>query len=178
MRGVENKARTSKFRLSYASLLVAIVVYVGAWGFAAYSAHARAASLLPRPVMIKPLLAALAHHQRSAREFPATLADMRSGKTLRGAVVSNDGRSFTASHYYFLYTRTDRNVCTLWAVPTGEKKDVASSFFLVVRPTGVQKFKGAAISAEEMNRLKGAPSYAELNYLGLVEQPRQAVKAK
>ena len=84
---------------------------------------------------------------------------------------SMDKRGLTYRNYYYLYTRTTQHNFTLWAIPMGRQREEAATWFLLVTPEMRRRWKGSALSPEDVKGLTADPSANELSVLGLIEQP-------
>lgn len=84
---------------------------------------------------------------------------------------SDDKRGLTHRNYYYLYTRITHHHFTLWAIPLGRQREEAATWFLLVTPEMRRRWKGSALSPEDVKGLTADPSANELSVLGLIEQP-------
>ncbi len=84
---------------------------------------------------------------------------------------SNDARGLTHRNYYYLYTPRGPHEFTLWAVPTGRQREEAATWFVTATPESQQRWKGPALTTEDVKTLDLHPSTQQLNLLGLIEQP-------
>jgi hypothetical protein len=80
-------------------------------------------------------------------------------------------RALNHRNYYYFYTQITPHQFTLWAIPTGNSREDAPTWFLVVAPDGCRRWKGAALPLEQVDRIEPNPSLKELGSLGLIEQP-------
>ena len=74
-------------------------------------------------------------------------------------------------NYYYFYTQISPHQFTLWAIPTGNSREDAPTWFLVVSPDICRRFKGAALPLEHIDRIEADPTLKKLGVLGLIEQP-------
>lgn len=81
------------------------------------------------------------------------------------------GRALNHRNYYYFYTRISPHQFTLWAIPTGNSREDAPTWFLVGAPNSCRRWKGAALPLEQVERIDPNPSLKELGSFGLIEQP-------
>jgi hypothetical protein len=79
--------------------------------------------------------------------------------------------TLTVANYYYVYSRVEPEVCTIWAVPNGPKREEGSTLFMVVAPEVIRRWKGPALDKEEIGKITGTPGQEVLALLGLTEQP-------
>jgi hypothetical protein len=79
-------------------------------------------------------------------------------------------RTRTHLNYYYVYGKSDPSTCTIWAIPSGPKREEASTLFLVVRRDGIQRWKGPALTKTDIDRIDTSPTAGLLNMLGMTEQ--------
>lgn len=172
MRGVEGKTGKRRVGVSYILLAVSIVVYVGSLAYSSYAAEWRAKAQTPRIDPILKIIKDLRQYQRTKATFPENFNQLDASVWKRSSPgnYGKDGRSLILAHYYYLYTRVDKERCTLWAIPIGPRSDDASSYFLILTPTGREKWKGPSLQLKEAATISGTPTYAELGVLGMVQQ--------
>lgn len=153
-------------------LPVTVVVIVGVYVYSLWAAERQRTAETPVEafdVMIRDLRSF--HKKRGG--FPKNL------KELEGVVwekkeareFSKDGSGLTHRNCHYLYTRISHHQFTLWAIPLGRQRDDAATWFLVVTPESNRRWKGAALSPEDVKTLSVQPSVNELSVLGLIEQP-------
>jgi hypothetical protein len=131
----------------------------------------RASEQTPRLAADSLVKALRAHHQQTGR-FPADFRELeaRVWKHKKSPDFGADGRSLTVANYYYLYHPVNAQTCTIWIVPTGPRREEASTHFLLLAPATLRRWKGAPLSLDEVRKLPPAPSYAEMAVLGMTEQ--------
>jgi len=86
------------------------------------------------------------------------------------------------ANYYYVYAKTDPLTCTIWAIPSGPKREEGSTHFLVVSPDVIRHWKGPVLAKADIDRLSSEPTGDLLNVLGMTEQKiidqRSARKAR
>lgn len=156
---------------------IAVCLIVGVYIYTLWASERHRAAQAPveaSDVMMRDILSF--HKKRGG--FPNDL------KELEGVVwdqkqsrnYSNEKRGLTHRNYYYLYTRTTSHRFTLWGIPIGSQREEVATSFLAVTPETVRRWKGPALSAEDVKGLNADPSENELSLLGLIEQQRSANK--
>lgn len=162
----------ARLKVSLVLLPLAIAILAGIYVFSLWAAERQRAAEIPvegADAMMRDLLSF--HKKRGG--FPKDL------KELEGVIwekkdsrsYSKDKRGLTHRNYYYLYTRLDHHRFTLWAIPMGRQREEAATWFLIGTPESHRRWKGSALSPEDVKSLSLDPSTDELNVLGLIEQP-------
>lgn len=162
----------NSLKISLVLIPIAILLVVGVYIYSLWTSERQRAAELPieaADVMMRDLLAF--HKKRGG--FPKDLKELEGvvwkKKDIRS--YSNDKRGITRRHYYYLYTPVSHHRFTLWAIPIGPQREEAATWFLVVTPELQRRWKGGALSPEDVKRLSLDPSVNQLSVLGLIEQP-------
>jgi hypothetical protein len=174
MSGAEGK---TKFKLSYLMLAVSGVLAVGSYAYGLWVASQQENSMLPR-IGLDPIVKALRTYQHQAGRFPSTFAELE-GTVWHHKQMPNfgdAGHSLSMAHYYYAYYQAEPETCTMWAIPIDRRRQEASTFFLVITPETIRRWKGAPLSLDEIRRLPPVPKQAELAVLGLTEQSPVGLK--
>lgn len=132
----------------------------------------RERSSVPRLGIDSLVKALRTYHQQSGR-FPKDFRELEAlvWKHKRKPDFGVDGRTLSIANYYYLYHMVDARTATIWAVPTGPRREQASTHFLVLTLEGMRRWKGAPLDLEEVSRLRPVPDHRELALLGMTEQP-------
>ena len=180
MRGVEGKTGKRRFGFSYGLLLIAIVTYLGAWGYSSYAAEWRAKSEIPQIDSVLNIIKGLRQYQKIKATFPPTFNEVEATvwKHPNPPSYASDGRSLVIRNYYYLYTFISPNRSTLWAIPVGPRPEEANSYFLILTLDDREKWKGPALTLKEVAAISGTPTYSQLALLGMVKQDPLPVKHK
>ncbi|HMO82468.1 MAG TPA: hypothetical protein PKD24_16965 [Pyrinomonadaceae bacterium] len=162
----------TRLKVSLVLIPVAMAVLAGIYVYSLWAAERQRAADVPveaTGMMIRDLLAF--HKKRGG--FPKDL------KQLEGVVwekkqnreFSIGDRGFIHRNYFYLFTRLSPHRFTLWAVPMGQTRYEAATFFVTGTPGVYRTWKGAALSPDSVSSIKANPSKIELGTMGLVEQP-------
>lgn len=164
--------KKSRLRISFVMVALAlaalILVYIGTTVTTAF----RVRSETPRLAVDSLIKALRLRYQQSGR-FPEDFRELETQvwKHKEPPDFGADGRTLTVANYYYLYYLVDARTATIWAVPTGPRREEASTHFLVLTPEGLRRWRGPSLSLDEVARLQAVPDYKELAVLGMTEQP-------
>lgn len=169
----------NRLKMSLALLPVVSLMLIGTYIYSLWADARQRTAEVPfdaSSMMMRDLLA----YYGKRGSFPNYLNQLEGvvweKKTDREFSVEN--RALSHRNYFYLYTRSNAHVFTLWAIPTGAARDEAPTWFLSVTPDQCRRWKGPALSTELVKEIVAAPSAAELGVLGLTEQSRIALRRK
>ena len=165
-----------KWKLSYVIVVLAIVLAV--LGFIAVSWHriSEQQALLPVQNLAK-LEAEFQKYRKVNGAFPKDFAEINAKvwHKVPGSHLNNDPLTWQKDHYYYRIVANGQELA-LWAVPVGERRDEANTYFVVMSPTWRRAWKGAAVGQENLSKIKSVPSPPDLAALGMEEQKSVAYK--
>ena len=172
MQGANGKTRKRRFGISYLLLVVAIVTYLGVWGYSVLAADWKAKASIPKIDPVLTIIKGLRQYQKINATFPRTFAQVERQvwKHARPPDFGANGNALLLQNYYYLYTFIRPDRCTLWAIPIGPRAGEASSYFLILTPTDREKYKGPPLDLKEASTITGTPTYAQLGMLGMIRQ--------
>jgi hypothetical protein len=119
------------------------------------------------------LIKSLRQFQRKTGQFPEDFMQLEKEGIWKHSAVPDFGpskRTLVVKNYYYQYAKSDAMTCTLWAVPSGPKREEGSTHFLVITPDVIRHWKGPALSKSEIDGIAPAPSTTLLITLGMTEQ--------
>lgn len=155
---------------------LALLLVVATYIYSLWAVERKKANDLPVEsvsMMIRDLLRF--HEKRGG--FPENL------KRLESVVWEKKTREFSSGNravnhrnYYYLYTRISHHQFSLWAIPVGESREEAPTWFLLVTPENYRRWKGPALPLQQVGEIDSNPSLNGLGILGLIEQPRVDLK--
>lgn len=162
----------NSLKISLVLIPIAILIVVGTYVYSLWASERQRVAELPveaADVIMRDLLAF--HKKRGG--FPKDLKEMEGvvWEKKESRSYSNNNRGITRRHYYYLYTPLSHHRFTLWAIPIGGHREEAATWFLAVTPELHRRWKGGALSPEDVKSLSLDPSANELSVLGLIEQP-------
>jgi hypothetical protein len=166
-----------KLRVSYVLLPLILVAMTVSYFYSAWAASKRFENALPRDgsdSIIKGLLT----YQTQAGRFPKTFTEVeeRVWKHKTKPNFGEAGRTLSFKNYHYIYYNKDAFTCTLWALPAGERRSEASSFFFYITTTSIRKWKGPDLNDDDIKKLSPTPDSALLGVLGMTEQPVISIK--
>src|SRR5262245_47868790 len=118
------------------------------------------------------LVKALRAHHRQTGHFPTDFRELESRvwKHKNAPDFGADGRNLSVANYYYLYHPVDARTATIWIIPTGPKREEGSTYFLLLKPENLRRWKGAPLSLDEVGKLAPVPQYQQMHVLGMTEQ--------
>jgi hypothetical protein len=169
-------------RISFIILIVVCVFSIICYVYWRWSSTQAYEALLPRlgaDTMVK----GLRQYQRQTGQFPPNLAELEDRHIWNHPVRPDFGpikSSVSAANYYYLYTKVSPLSFALWAIPSGPRREEATTHFMVVwlvgpgngeLPTVIRHWKGPALSKSDIQKLEPVPSNDVLQVMGMTEQP-------
>jgi hypothetical protein len=172
MRKTKTRAGFSKLKITWLMLALAGMLAVGSYGWHVYSLFRDWQMNMPQPQLEKLTSDLRLYHTRTGR-FPATFTEINEllWRTKPSPDYGSDGRQARTKNYYYFYTRVNEQTCAIWALPTGPRRQYASSFFIVLAPEWLRSWKGKAIEDDVINRLPAIPKPDQLAALMMQEMP-------
>jgi hypothetical protein len=164
-------ARKQKFKLTFIILGVSVVVLVISFAYGTWARTEREKQLVPR-LGVESMVKSLRQFQRQTGQCPDDFMQLEERiwkhKTLPDFGPSK--RTLTVANYYYVYGKSNPSTCTVWGIPSGPKREEASTHFLVVTPDLIRRWKGPALTKTDVDRIDSDPTADLLNMLGMAEQ--------
>lgn len=162
----------ARLKLSLVLLPVAIAVLAGIYVYSLWAAERQRAAEIPVEAADAMMRNLLSFHKKRGG-FPKDLRELEGviWEKNESRSYSKDKLGLTHRNYYYLYTRLNPHRFTLWAIPMGRQREEAATLFLIVTPEMHRRWKGSAVSPEDVKSLSLDPSIDELSVSGLIEQP-------
>jgi hypothetical protein len=161
----------TKIKLSLIVAVMALLIVVAAYIYSLWSVDRKKQAEMPVESVSMMMRDLLRFHEKRGG-FPEDL------QKLEGVIWERKNRLFSAENrainhrnYYYFYTQISPHQFTLWAIPTGNSREDAPTWFLVVSPDICRRFKGAALPLEQVDRIEANPTLKQLGVFGLIEQP-------
>lgn len=166
-----NQTLHKGMRFSFVTLGVSVAALVVSFIFVAVLGVWRERKQTPR-LAVDSLMKALRTHHKQTGRFPADFRELeaRVWKRKQGPDFGADGRSLSAANYLYLYHLVDAGAATIWIIPTGPRREEASTHFLLLRPDSLRRWKGAPLSLDEIKNLPPVPQYRQMALFGMTEQ--------
>lgn len=161
----------SRIKLSLIVAVITLFIVIAAYIYSLWSVDRKKQAEMPVEAVSMMMRDLLRFHEKRGG-FPEDL------QKLEGVVWERKNRLFSAENralnhrnYYYFYTQILPHQFTLWAIPTGKSREDAPTWFLVVSPDICRRFKGAALSLEQIDGIEANPTLKKLGVFGLIEQP-------
>ena len=166
----------NRLKLSIVLAPLALFLVIGAYIYSLWSVERKKASDMPVEAVSMMMRDLLRFHDKRGG-FHETLKKLEVivwKKKPRD--FSLEGRALSHGNYYYFYTRISDHQFTLWAIPTGNERDGAPTWFLAVTPGICKRWKGGAMPFEQIGHIVPNPSFKELGTFGLIEQSPMDLK--
>lgn len=166
----------SKLKISFVIAPLALILIVAAYIYSLWAADREKADDLPIEAVAAMTRDFLRFHEKRGA-FPADFSEFEGVVWERkNRTFSINNRAFNHRNYYYFYTHISDHQFTLWAIPTGNSREEAPTWFLVATPDVCRRWKGAALPFEQIERIEPNPSLKKLGVFGLIEQPAVDLK--
>lgn len=167
-------ARKQKFKVTFVILGVAVIVLVISFAYGTWAKAEHEKELVPQEGGVASMVKDLRQFQRQTGQFPDDFMELEKRGIWKHEILPDFGpskRTRTYRNYYYVYGKSDASTCTVWAIPSGPKRDEASTHFLVIRRDLIERWKGPALTKVDIERIDSNPTADLLNMLGMTEQP-------
>jgi hypothetical protein len=163
----------TRLKVSLVLIPVALAVLAGIYVYSLWAAERKRAADVPLEATSTLVRDLLAFHKKRG-SFPGDLKQLEGvvWETKQNRQFSIEYRGLSYRNYFYLYTQIAPHRFSLWAVPMGQAREEAATFFVTGTLGVYRTWKGAALSTDSVSSIKANPSTIELGTLGLVEQPR------
>lgn len=160
-----------KFRISFVTLGISAAVFVISFVFVTVLGSWREREQTPR-LAVDSLVKGLRKYHKQAGRFPADFRELeaRVWKHKKAPDFGSDGRSLSVANYFYLYHQVEAGSATLWIIPTGPRREEGSTYFLLLRPDSLRRWKGVPLSLDKIKDLPSVPQYRQMALLGMTEQ--------
>ncbi len=169
--------KNTSIKLTFIITPLMVVLVLGSYFYSLWAAEVKRREDLPQDSTAALTRDLLKYHEKTGA-FPEDLRALV-GKVWdpkREREFDPSGKVFRHNNVFYLYSRTGSHLFTLWAVPSGEKREEGVSWFVTASPEAIRRWKGPAISDNQVDRLIAQPSLQSLALLGLTEQPATNLK--
>lgn len=167
----ESTGRQS-LRISFVMVGISLVALVVVYASVTIAAAWRAKEQMPR-LAADSLIKSLQGYHRQTGSFPTSFRELeaRVWKHKQAPDFGVDGRSLTVANYYYIYYPVGASTCAVWILPVGPRCKEGSTYFLLLTPGGLRRWKGAPLTLDEVKKLPSTvPQYREMEVLGMTEQ--------
>ena len=161
----------SRIKLSLIVAGLALFIVIVAYIYSLWSVDRKKQAEMPVEAVSMMMRDLLRFHEKRGG-FPIDLQKLEGVIWERkNRLFSVENRALNHRNYYYFYTQISPHQFTLWAIPIGNSREDAPTWFLVVSPDTCRRFKGAALPLEQIDRIEANPTLKKLGVLGLIEQP-------
>ena len=159
-------------KLTFIITPLMVVLVLGSYFYSLWAAEVKRRDELPQDGAAALVRDLLKYHEQTGT-FPE---EMRSlvGKVWDAKKQRNfdqTGKVFQHAKVFYLYARQNPHQFSLWAVPSGERREEGVSWYILASPDAIRRWKGPAIPDNQVQKLNSSPSIQLLALLGLTEQP-------
>src|SRR5215213_8520892 len=164
-------ARKQRIKMTFVLLPVCIIIVIISYVYGAWARSESEKQLVPR-LGVDSMVKGLRQYQRETGQFPRDFSelDKRIWKYKTAPDFGSTKRTLSVANYYYVYAKTDPLTCTIWAIPSGPKREEGSTHFLVITPDVIRRWKGPALSKNEIDSIAPEPTSNLLITLGMTEQ--------
>lgn len=164
-------------KLTFIITPLMVVLVLGSYFYSLWAAEVKRRNALPQDSAAALTRDLLKYHEKIGA-FPEDLRALvgKVWDSRREREFDSSGKVFRHHHVFYLYSRQNAHLFTLWAVPSGEKREEGISWFVTASPEIIRRWKGPAIADNQVDKLIAQPSIQSLALLGLTEQPSSNLK--
>lgn len=169
--------KNTSMKLTFIITPLMVVLVLGSYFYSLWAAEVRQRNGLPQDGTAALARDLLKYHEKTGA-FPEDLRVLvgKVWDSKREREFDPSGKVFRHHNVFYLYSRQNSHLFTLWAVPSGEKREEGISWFVIVSPEAIRRWKGPAIADNQVDKLISQPSVQGLALLGLTEQPATNLK--
>lgn len=169
--------KNSSIKLTFIITPLMVVLVLGSYFYSLWAAEVKRRDQLPQDGAAALTRDLLKYHEQTGA-FPEDLR-LLVGKVWdakKQRTFDQTGKVFGHSKVFYLYARRSPHLFSLWAVPSGERREEGVSWYILATPDVIRRWKGPAIPDNQVEKLSPAPSAQLLALLGLTEQPQNDLR--
>jgi hypothetical protein len=169
--------KNTSMKLTFIITPLMVVLVLGSYFYSLWAAEAKRRDELPQDGAAALTRDLLKYHEQTGA-FPEDLRRLvgRVWDAKKQREFDPSGKVFRHNNVFYLYAKQNPHLFSLWAVPSGERREEGVSWFISVSPERIRRWKGPAISDNQVDKLIAQPSVQSLALLGLTEQPATDLK--
>ena len=158
-------------KLTFIITPLMVVLVLGSYFYSLWAAEVKRRDELPQDGSATLVRDLLKYHEKTGA-FPEDLRALVG----KGWVAEKErefdpsGKVFRHNNVFYLYARQQPHLFSLWAVPSGERREEGISWFISASPERIRRWKGPAIPDNLVSKLTPLPGIQSLAVLGLTEQ--------
>jgi len=164
--------KNSSMKLTFIITPLMVVLVLGSYFYSLWAAEVKRRDELPQDGAAALVRDLLKYHEQTGT-FPEELRPLvgKVWDAKKQREFDQTGKVFQHSKVFYLYARQNPHLFSLWAVPSGERREEGVSWYVLASPDAIRRWKGPAIPDNQVQKLSSAPSVQLLALLGLTEQP-------
>lgn len=159
-------------KISFIVLALSAVIAIGCYVYDRWSDVQAEQALVPR-LAVESMVKSMRQYQKQTGQFPNDFGEVeqRIWKHQNPPDFGPGKRTLSVANYYYMYSKVDPLTCAVWAIPSGPKRDEASTHFLVIGLDVIRHWKGPTLSKADIEKLVPVPTSDVLSVMGMSEQP-------
>ncbi|MGI8542415.1 MAG: hypothetical protein ACR2MD_02945 [Aridibacter sp.] len=165
--------KNSSMKLTFIITPLMVMLVLGSYFYSLWAAEVKRRDALPVDGAAALTRDLLKYHEQTGT-FPENLrllvGKVWDAKKMRK--FDQTGKVFQHGKVFYLYSRRSPHLFSLWAVPSGERREEGVSWYVLASPEAIRRWKGPAIPDNQVEKLIHVPSVQLLALLGLTEQPQ------
>lgn len=169
--------KNGSMKLTFIITPLMVVLVLGSYFYSLWAAEVKRRDELPQDGAAALVRDLLKYHEQTGT-FPEELRPLvgKVWDAKKQRDFDPTGKVFQHGKVFYLYARQNPHLFSLWAVPSGERREEGVSWYILVSPDAMRRWKGPAIPDNQTEKLTTAPSVQLLAVLGLTEQPPTDLK--
>lgn len=164
-------------KLTFIITPLMVVLVLGSYFYSLWAAEVKRRDSIPQDGAVALTRDLLKYHEQTGT-FPENLRPLigRVWDAKKERTFDQTGKVFRHGRVFYLYARRSPHLFSLWAVPSGERREEGVSWYILASPDVIRKWKGPAIPDNQVAKLIPMPSVQLLALLGLTEQPQSDLR--
>lgn len=164
-------------KLTFIITPLMVVLVLGSYFYSLWAAEVKRGDELPQDGAAALTRDLLKYHEQTGA-FPEDLRRLvgKVWDAKKQREFDQSGKIFRHNNVFYLYARQTSHLFSLWAVPSGERREEGVSWYITTSPDAIRRWKGPAIAENQGDKLLPQPSMQSLALLGLTEQPLADLK--
>jgi hypothetical protein len=165
--------KNSSMKLTFIITPLMVVLVLGSYFYSLWAAEVKRRDEMPQDGAAALTRDLLKYHEQTGA-FPDDLRRLvgKVWDAKKQRDFDQSGKVFRHNNVFYLYARQNPHLFSLWAVPSGERREEGVSWYIAASPDVIRRWKGPAIPDNQVEKLNPAPSIQTLALLGLTEQPQ------
>lgn len=158
-------------KLTFIFTPLMVVLVLGSYFYSLWAAEVKRRDEMPQDGAAALTRDLLKYHEQTGA-FPEDLRLLvgRVWDAKKQRDFDQTGKVFRHNNVFYLYARQSPHLFSLWAVPSGERREEGVSWYISASPESMRRWKGPAVPDNQVEKLIPQPSVQTLALLGLTEQ--------